>query len=418
MIFLVITMSRKADWQSVKVISRAMEKLYQKTARQMDQHSFRFFEVDLTQVENDFLFGNGYILQLIQKINSFKADTIIFPEPHVSQFPIIDLILKNDSRLKKNYIFYLYGSFTNYIEKWLALEKSLHGKNVSFITASCASQALISSFFKEKSIVKKIPYPINFEQFYFSQDKRKEFRKKHDVKRDEKVFLYAGRISEQKNILQMIQLFEKGKADQLPAKIFLAGSSDDLSNEVFGKKNINGQFYKKLQKAINKLPKQLQEKIHFLGHLSQEDLRKAFNGSDFLISLSTHHDEDYGIVITQALKTGLPCLLSPWGGYKDFLRDSQHCSPLHFTSKQGKIRFDQDQFSQWFSHALSSQVRRTEEDLYPEKSIIEELKSILLEDIPSWKGFEQQAYQLAESKKKGLTLYQDSLYHKIYQHYL
>ena len=59
-----------------------------------------------------------------------------------------------------------------------------------------------------------------------------------------------------------------------------------------------------------------------MGNLATNELADLYNASDAFISLSVHNDEDYGMSPAEALNTGLPCILTEWGGYRSFKNKS------------------------------------------------------------------------------------------------
>ena len=91
---------------------------------------------------------------------------------------------------------------------------------------------------------------------------------------------------------------------------------DDLAIPYLGKEALPGTFYFHWEESIREYG--LDDKVSYLGNLSKEELFELYNGSDCYISLSSHNDEDYGMSPAEALSTGLPCILSQWGGFISF----------------------------------------------------------------------------------------------------
>ena len=66
------------------------------------------------------------------------------------------------------------------------------------------------------------------------------------------------------------------------------------------------------------LPDKIKSKIIFQPFAPLEDLKTIYNACDCFVSLSTYHDEDYGMSVIEALSCGLPLVLSDWAGYSGF----------------------------------------------------------------------------------------------------
>jgi glycosyltransferase involved in cell wall biosynthesis len=47
-------------------------------------------------------------------------------------------------------------------------------------------------------------------------------------------------------------------------------------------------------------------------------LKDFYKSADLYLSLSTYHDEDFGMSVAEALMSGLPAILSNWAGYSSF----------------------------------------------------------------------------------------------------
>jgi hypothetical protein len=74
------------------------------------------------------------------------------------------------------------------------------------------------------------------------------------------------------------------------------------------------------------------------------ELNSYYNAADSFISLSTHHGEFMGAAALEAALTGLPLILTEWGGHKDFC--DYLASPIHYIKiapHEKKIEIDQSQ---------------------------------------------------------------------------
>jgi glycosyltransferase involved in cell wall biosynthesis/predicted metal-dependent phosphoesterase TrpH len=113
--------------------------------------------------------------------------------------------------------------------------------------------------------------------------------------------LYAGRISEDKGIGFLLQVYRE-LARRLPAvNLILAGDGPDL--EEFRRK-------------VGGLPR-----VHFAGRLPWEDLPEWYSAADAFVFPST--TDTFGMVVAEAMACGTPALVSDRGGPQDLVEHAR-----------------------------------------------------------------------------------------------
>lgn len=130
------------------------------------------------------------------------------------------------------------------------------------------------------------------------------------IKTNTSKFLYVGRVTKEKNIKFLIELFKK---------ISLLGLYIDLI--IVG----NGKFlkYKNELKEYN---------IYFLGTKGGEELSKIYASSDVFIFPST--TDTLGQVVLEAMSSGLPVIVTNEGGPKGFVNLSNSGFILDIKNKK------------------------------------------------------------------------------------
>ena len=116
--------------------------------------------------------------------------------------------------------------------------------------------------------------------------------------------LYAGRISKEKGVFDLIETWKKAKLDNL--KLILVGSGpevDQLNKQIENEKNI---FYK--------------------GELTNQEVMDLINESRAVVS-STHLYEGQPTLFCEASSLGIPSIFPKSGGIIDFFPDD---SPFSF----------------------------------------------------------------------------------------
>jgi glycosyltransferase involved in cell wall biosynthesis len=135
-----------------------------------------------------------------------------------------------------------------------------------------------------------------------------------NIKDNELVFTYTGRLSMQKNVIELASMMnELRKTFQYNFKLLIAGPFDDLGIPYIGQYSQEGAYCTRWLKQIPKY-----DFVHYLGNLNATELNQLYSASDCFISLSTHNDEDFGMSPCEAGATGLPLILTNWGGYSSF----------------------------------------------------------------------------------------------------
>jgi glycosyltransferase involved in cell wall biosynthesis len=136
--------------------------------------------------------------------------------------------------------------------------------------------------------------------------------------------VYSGRLTFQKNVLRLISEFSR--VNDSRAHLFLAGHIDHMGGP-FQPAFAPGLFYMQFTELMDGLPNEIRQRVRCLGHLDHARLRALYNAADLFASLSTFHDEDYGMAPIEALFCGCPALLTDWAGYAGF------------DQKEGSIRY-------------------------------------------------------------------------------
>ncbi|MFY7994102.1 MAG: glycosyltransferase [Bacteriovoracaceae bacterium] len=215
-----------------------------------------------------------------------------------------------------DWVIHAYGCFTGRISEFMNAYQRMGDDRFKIIAASKAHQQVIASLFTNINIVEHTPFPFRKVDAFFSEEVRKKTRDEFSLKNDETVLMYAGRISFQKNVHQLIKLINQynESIQNKKIKLIICGEIDDLNPQT-------DEAGQKLGLAKELFEAELQKSnthVMYLGQLNHDRLIKMYHAVDGFISLSTHFGEDYGFAVAEALGHGLPCFLSQWGGYRDF----------------------------------------------------------------------------------------------------
>ena len=195
------------------------------------------------------------------------------------------------------------------------IRDSLFNSAETIITASLdyVKNSEIKNYYeKHQNKFQEIPFAINLEEFKPREVKRpggnliitktKElinFINDRFIKRDKVEFIFVGGLDKAhyfKGVKVMIEAF--------------SGLSGDWRLNIVGDGNMRGE-YESFSDSLN-----LNKKIHFSGKLSDEELRRAYQDADCLILPSINTNEAFGIVIIEALASGLAVIASDLPGVR------------------------------------------------------------------------------------------------------
>jgi len=311
----VLHSSHLVEWQSCQTIGNNLLSAYQMMAEDKN------FDVKFCKISN-----NNELLENVrisEKLLEWGVDRIVWIEYSPTPLNFLNILeshfVGNSNR--PELVIHVYGDFVLNIADWNSMQDLLAKYSVKFIAASEKQGVLVSKLLqKGSSLVEVCPFPVNCDQFRFDGKKRELFRQKYHFENNELVILYSGRLSYQKNIFHLLYIVKDFvKLTSSDVRLVLAGPIDDLGMPYIGLSGPLGAFFGQF-KMVRKNVRELFDtgKVQILGNVDQEELRGLYCASDLLVNLSTHNDEDYGMAPAEALCSGLPALLSAWGGFCSF----------------------------------------------------------------------------------------------------
>lgn len=318
-------------------------------------------------------FGNTYI--------------IIEDVPHPRE--IIRSITFNDPQAR--FVIFVYGGFNLFAADWILTEPNLIGRSIRFVCASSASKGQLMTYLRGASSIEAIPFPVNSEFILNPNDLRTTLDKvweEHSLK-DVAHLIYAGRISSQKNLACLVENVLSLNLDSKKLQLWVAGHTDESPNPFWQEESpCSFQNDQKILEIINKFPVAIQSTVCFLGALSTAELNYFFQKVDAFVSLSLHHDEDFGMAPIEAALNGLPCLLTKWGGYQDLLSKHElHTGiDVQMTSQGPIVRKDsvrngiQNHLRKLLSpkpESFRANFLRTHQDSYSPKGVRQQILPLL-----------------------------------------
>ncbi|EQC52203.1 glycosyltransferase family 4 protein [Bacteriovorax sp. DB6_IX] len=389
-----LILKRGIDWKSCQSISSNLVKSYE-----AQDCVIKHYEIPMySEFPADFIATS-------KRLCADSPDIISFVDHGEAPYMLISHYLLHSNNQETEFIFHIYGDFTYFLNSWARCLELLKGRKVKLVCASQAQAETVKSI-TELNDVMTIPFSVDQDDFFYSRELREEFRKKHNLNVKDKVIVYTGRISLQKNVVYLVECFNDfcKKFGEENTYLYIAGPCDDIGMPYLGK-NLLVNFYRsKFLESISGC-----EKIKYLGVLNSKDLNELYNGSDIYCSLSTHNDEDFGMAPAEAFSTGVLGILSKWGGYKSYLSTSTDILPVDVDIQHDSIDIQISQYYKAMMRQLdlleSDENRASRAQLmsqnYGLKTSVESIKELIELKTPVLPSLSDKIVRYAEKSKNG-----------------
>lgn len=173
----------------------------------------------------------------------------------------------------------------------------------------------VSDYIKNRvrDVDKKIPIKtvyngIDLNNFVPNKLKRKEVRKQYNFKEDDIVVIYAGRIIEEKGVLELVSAITKIKNDKVKLLI-CGGSSFEGSKET--------SYVKKVKDKA----RGFEDKIIFTGFINYNELPGFYQCAD-IGCVPSIWEESFGLVVVEQMACGLPVVVSDSGAIPEIVDEN------------------------------------------------------------------------------------------------
>jgi glycosyltransferase involved in cell wall biosynthesis len=418
--------NKPSSWISCQKIVFNLHKAYQLLGNKFELIHFNFSDDTINKNELE---------SLANEIFKQQPDIITFLDhrPHPQQLFDFLMPLYNNQE-KPKIIFHIFGDFSLHFTNWYELEKNLLKFPVEFVVASERQKILIDKMLNSSTSI-ICPFPVETNEFYFDENLRRQQRLSWNIKEQDKVYIYTGRLTRQKRTKTLIESFAEVFHENNDAHLFLYGDPDHIGDPFVGVHEIEGEYFRYLYRYFDNLPEKLKSRIHFMGGVPNKELLSVYCGADYLVIPSVHNDEDFGMSIAEAQFTGLPAILSDWGGLASFhhenLGEATRFIPVKIgtrsklLAKNSLKKHLKDSFNEPFK-----QSRERLAQLAIAKFGIEYCSRIIMDTLiaekNNFKGFSALLKQISfeESTRRGLPLFVSKkgklrkIYKEIYSAYI
>lgn len=275
-----------------KILDKVVFFIAKNIFRKENSHSYRYIFQRLS-------FLNGISKQL--KKNDYDK---VLLENHPTQY----LCLK----WRKNYIKYknrYYYHCHNELPGTYGCNEIIKDTN----TVLCVSDYIARNFKKVTGIsdkkLKVLRNGIDYDRFSkeVDDDTIKSLKEKYDIKNNEKVLLFTGRITWEKGVKELIESLKNLKYENY--KLLILGS---VLNDI--------KIKTTYQEEIEKLVEEMKEKVIFTGFVNYDEISNYYALADIAILPSVCEDAA-PLTVIEALVSGLPIITTKSGGIPEYAKD-------------------------------------------------------------------------------------------------
>lgn len=253
------------------------------------EKNVKYFKTDLE------IFRNPISFEISKYLIKTNDDVYHFHAPWFLISLLAEKAIKNKPKVMTLHGIQLHGNEQIFILNTLyyPLAKHLFDKmNVIIAQAENEYQILIQRFHIDKNKLRIIPNGIEVDKFKYNKTEYKKFIEKYGLKKDNIKILFVSRLVPHKHPDQLIKAV-RNYLQKEELEVIIIGD---------GKKNYFN-YLKNLASNDNR--------IHFLGQVSFNELVAAYYSSDVLVFLSTW--DAMSAVVLEAMVCGLPIITTTTG---------------------------------------------------------------------------------------------------------
>lgn len=163
--------------------------------------------------------------QTMDHLQSLHPRTVVFlgPGPKFGEW-----IVELSKRLPgARYFVHIYGTFVWHLNELSRLRGKFHFINVRFLVSSKALLEQGRLLFKDPHQVELLSFPFLESPAMIDKQQRQKSRESLGLPSEDWVYLYLGRISRQKNVLELMEIFARHHETSPNGQLVIAGLHDD-----------------------------------------------------------------------------------------------------------------------------------------------------------------------------------------------
>jgi glycosyltransferase involved in cell wall biosynthesis len=161
------------------------------------------------------------------------------------------------------------------------------------LIGNCAGDREIAKAFVPNAQFALLPFSFDDAKFFpLSPAYRDRIKASWGFSRKDKILLYAGRITLEKNVHTLLRISSILQGMDANIHLILAGTTSNLGFEDFG------VFPSDLRRSLHAMVDRLgldRRRLHFVGHKTAAQLLQLYNIADVFVNMTLNHDENFGL---------------------------------------------------------------------------------------------------------------------------
>ncbi len=194
-------------------------------------------------------------------------------------------------------------------------------KTTDMLIGNCAGDLEIARKFFRNAETRLLPFVYDQTTFYQLEPERREaIKAKMGIGEKDKVLLYAGRVTIEKNVHTVLSVFRVLQNLIPNLHLIVVGDGWDVPFRELGVYTFG------MTGVLHRLGHKLgidEKRVHVVRGVGADTLRNLYNVADAAINFTLHHDENFGLSQVEAMACGTPVIGTRWGGLKDTIIDGQ-----------------------------------------------------------------------------------------------
>ena len=248
-----------------------------------------------------FIFQRLYYLRKVSKYLKVNNYDKVLLENHPTQYLVLKW-QKNYEKYKNRYYYHCHNEFKG----TYGCKDMIRNTNKiicvsDFIAKQVRDYLNIS---EERCIVLKNGIDTKKFSKIIDDEEKEKIKEQYNIKKEEKILLYTGRIVLEKGIKELLQAVLKVKNKNF--KLMIVGSA---LNDI--------ELKTKFEKEVEDLTKELKDKVVFTGFIDYKEIYKFYSIADIAV-LPSICDDAAPLTIIESMASGLPIITTNSGGIPEY----------------------------------------------------------------------------------------------------
>ena len=216
-----------------------------------------------------------------------------------------------DAPTRPRRLFIDHGSFAD-AGFWAYTAPRLRTSDTILVSSSVCLRVADRCFGESRPLVLDVPFSVDTEVFRPAVERvalRRDFEEEHKIPDDGPLLLVVAAYVRRKNHHLAIHFLRALLEEAPAARLVLVGSVPD------------GAPSRAYRAAVEELARAqgVASRVQFLGSMPQARLARIMAGADLLLHFTNCRLENFGLVVAEALASGLPVVGADWGGLRDLV---------------------------------------------------------------------------------------------------